>query len=261
MGEGQSLSAAFSRGVHARNGRGSHSDVYKHNIDDGFIWQFCRSRSITLSLIAAIETSPCAACIGSHVAEGSVATSDASSPSNRRRPRPTTRRSARRHGNSRRQRGSGKPSSGRKRLRWQESANGASAPSERPRQRSIRRSASMKPRQGKSKPSATQSRSGPRPRRPAGRSSGRSCRPPSAGRGSRAGAPLKSSRNGPSPRRLDSPTPCWRSVMKRVLTLACAAAIALGSCGAAEAKGCIKGAVVGGVAGLTESSAPRRDAS
>jgi hypothetical protein len=37
--------------------------------------------------------------------------------------------------------------------------------------------------------------------------------------------------------------------MKRILTLACVAAIAVASCGAAEAKGCIKGAIVGGVAG------------
>jgi len=37
--------------------------------------------------------------------------------------------------------------------------------------------------------------------------------------------------------------------MRRIFAFACVAAIALASCGAAEAKGCIKGAVVGGVAG------------
>lgn len=37
--------------------------------------------------------------------------------------------------------------------------------------------------------------------------------------------------------------------MKRILKFACVAAIALASCGTAEAKGCIKGAIVGGVAG------------
>ena len=37
--------------------------------------------------------------------------------------------------------------------------------------------------------------------------------------------------------------------MKWLVASTCAAAIALASCGAAEAKGCIKGAVIGGVAG------------
>ena len=37
--------------------------------------------------------------------------------------------------------------------------------------------------------------------------------------------------------------------MKWIFASVCTAAIALASCGAAEAKGCIKGAVVGGVAG------------
>ncbi|MBV9531965.1 MAG: hypothetical protein JO283_13070 [Bradyrhizobium sp.] len=37
--------------------------------------------------------------------------------------------------------------------------------------------------------------------------------------------------------------------MKWITIFASVAAIALASCGAAEAKGCIKGAVVGGVAG------------
>lgn len=37
--------------------------------------------------------------------------------------------------------------------------------------------------------------------------------------------------------------------MKWLVALTCAAAIALASCGEAEAKGCIKGAVIGGVAG------------
>jgi hypothetical protein len=75
MGEGQSL-PAFSRVFLLAN---PWQPSRKHNIDDGFIWQFYHGRSTTLSLIAAIETSPCAACNGGHVAEGSVATSDASS--------------------------------------------------------------------------------------------------------------------------------------------------------------------------------------
>jgi uncharacterized protein YcfJ len=37
--------------------------------------------------------------------------------------------------------------------------------------------------------------------------------------------------------------------MKWLVASTCAAAIALASCGEAEAKGCIKGAVIGGVAG------------
>ena len=37
--------------------------------------------------------------------------------------------------------------------------------------------------------------------------------------------------------------------MKWLVASTCAAAIALASCGEAEAKGCIKGAIIGGVAG------------
>ena len=37
--------------------------------------------------------------------------------------------------------------------------------------------------------------------------------------------------------------------MKSILVSTCVTVLALGSCGAAEAKGCIKGAVVGGGAG------------
>ncbi|HZV05569.1 MAG TPA: hypothetical protein VE999_10845 [Gemmataceae bacterium] len=37
--------------------------------------------------------------------------------------------------------------------------------------------------------------------------------------------------------------------MRRIVAFACVAGVALASCGAAEAKGCIKGAVAGGVAG------------
>ena len=37
--------------------------------------------------------------------------------------------------------------------------------------------------------------------------------------------------------------------MKRIFASTCVIALAIASCGAAEAKGCIKGAVVGGIAG------------
>jgi hypothetical protein len=52
-----------------------------------------------------------------------------------------------------------------------------------------------------------------------------------------------------------------RRIMKTILAIACLSALALAS--PVEAKGCIKGAIVGGVAGHmadTASSAPRRDA-